>query len=89
VCGRNLITGLTSAATPRVDISSTCKVVQKLGVYLPLLTCSPSAWPSQLLYRRGLKSEGLMNYSVCTLGTYRAINEVATKFCGLTNCDAL
>ena len=56
VCGRNLITGLTSAASPRVDISSTCKVGQKLGVSLPLLTCSPSAWPSRLLYRRGQKS---------------------------------
>jgi hypothetical protein len=55
-CGRNLITGLTSAASPRVDISSTCKVGQKLGVSLPLLTCSPSAWPSQLLDRRGWKS---------------------------------
>ena len=43
VCGRNLITGLTSAASPRVDISSTCKVGQKLGVSLSLLTCSPSA----------------------------------------------
>ena len=31
------------AASPRVDISSTCKVGQKLGVSLPLLTCSPSA----------------------------------------------
>jgi hypothetical protein len=29
------------AASPRVDISSTCKVGQKLGVSLPLLTCSP------------------------------------------------
>jgi hypothetical protein len=56
VYGRNLITGLTSAASPRVDISSTCKVGQKLGVSLPLLTCSPSAWPSRLLYRRGRKS---------------------------------
>ena len=56
VCGRNLITGLTSAASPRVDISSTCKVGQKLGVSVPLLTCSPSAWPSRLLYRRGRKS---------------------------------
>ena len=56
VCGRNLITGQTSAASPRADISSTCKVGQKLGVYLPLLTCSPSAWTSRLLYRRGRKS---------------------------------
>ena len=44
------------AASPRVDISRTCKVGQKLGVFLLLLTCSPSAWPSQLLYRRGWKS---------------------------------
>ena len=43
VCGRNMITLLTSAASPRVDISSTCKVGQKVGVPLPLLTCSPSA----------------------------------------------
>ena len=56
VCGRNLITGLTSAAPPRVDISSTCKVGQKLGVSVPLLTCSPSAWPSWILYHRCRKS---------------------------------
>ena len=56
MCSRNLITGLTSAASPRVDISSTCKVGQKRGVSLPLLTFSPSAWPSRLLYRRGRKS---------------------------------
>ena len=56
VCGRNLITGLTSAASPRVDISSTCMVGQKIEMSLPLLTCSPSAWPSRLLYRRGRKS---------------------------------
>jgi hypothetical protein len=39
VCGRNLITGLTSALSPRVDISSTCKVGQKLGEILHLLIC--------------------------------------------------
>jgi len=43
-------------ASPRLYISSTCKIGQKLGVSLPLLTCSPSAWPSRLLYRRGRKS---------------------------------
>ena len=43
VCSRNLITGLTFAASRRVDIPSTCKVGQKIGVFLPLLTCSPSA----------------------------------------------
>jgi hypothetical protein len=56
VCGRNLITGLTFAASPRVDISNTCRLGQKLGLSLPLLTCSASAWPSRLLYRRGRKS---------------------------------
>ena len=56
VCGRDLITGLSSAASPRVDISSTCKVRQKIGLSLPLLICFPSAWPSRLLYRRGRKS---------------------------------
>ena len=56
VCGRNLITGLTSPASPRVDIPSSCKVEQKLGVSLRLFTCSPSAWPSRLLYRRGRNS---------------------------------
>jgi hypothetical protein len=47
---------LTSVASPRLHISSTCKVGQKLGVSLHLLTFSPSAWPSRLLYRRGRKS---------------------------------
>jgi hypothetical protein len=56
VCGTNLITGSTSTASPRVAISSTCEVGQKIGVSLPLLTYSPSAWTSRLLYRRGRKS---------------------------------
>jgi hypothetical protein len=43
LCGRNLIRRLTSAASPRLGISSTCKIGQKIGVSLPLLTCSPSA----------------------------------------------
>ena len=30
------------AVSPRLDISSTCKVGQKLSVFLPLLTHSPS-----------------------------------------------
>ena len=37
-------------------LPSTCKVGQKLGVSLPVFTCSPSAWPTHLLYRRGRKS---------------------------------
>ena len=56
ICGRKLITGLTSAESARFDISNTCKVRQKFGVPLPLLTCSPSPWSSRLLYRRGQKS---------------------------------
>jgi len=39
-CRRNLIRGLISAASPRVHISSTCKVGQKLGEILYLLICS-------------------------------------------------
>ena len=38
-CRRNLITGLTSAASPKVHISSTCKVGQKLEEILYLLIC--------------------------------------------------
>jgi uncharacterized membrane protein YhiD involved in acid resistance len=34
VCGKNWITGLTSAASPGVDIWSTCKVGHTLGVSL-------------------------------------------------------
>ena len=37
-----------------------CKVGQTLGVSVPLLTCSPSAWPSRLLYRRGRKSRRVL-----------------------------
>jgi hypothetical protein len=40
----------------RKELWSTCKVGQKIGMSLPLLTCSPSVWPSQLVYRRGQKS---------------------------------
>ena len=68
VCGRNLIIGSTSAASPRVDISSTCKLGQKLGVSLPLLTCSPSAWPSRLLYRRGRKSRRDLRITLYNIG---------------------
>jgi hypothetical protein len=40
----------------RKEHINTCKVGQKLGVSVPLLTCFPSAWPSRLVYRRGRKS---------------------------------
>jgi hypothetical protein len=66
VCGRNLITGLTSAASPRVDISSTCKVGQKIGVSLspsvdmfPFGVTIPATVP-----QRSEIPEGLMNYPV-------------------------
>jgi hypothetical protein len=39
----NLITGSMSATSPRVDILSTCKFGQKLGVSLLLLTPPPSS----------------------------------------------
>ena len=75
ICSRNLITGLTFAASPRVDISSTCKVGQKLGVSLPLLTCSPSAWPSRLLYHTGRKSRRDLRITL-----YILINLLKDKF---------
>jgi len=52
----------------RVHISSTCKVGQKLGVSLSLLPCSPSAWPSRLLYRRGQKSRRDLGITLYLLG---------------------
>ena len=57
------------AESPRLDISSTCKVGQKLGVSLPLLTCSTSAWPSRLLYRRGRKSRRDLWITLYLFGT--------------------
>jgi hypothetical protein len=41
----------------RKDIPSASKVGEKFGVSLPLLTCSPPAWPPRLLYRRVLTSQ--------------------------------
>jgi hypothetical protein len=64
VCGRNLITGLTSAASPRVGIWSTRKVGQKLGVspsvdMLPFGMTIPAAVP-----QRSEIPERLMIYPV-------------------------
>jgi hypothetical protein len=65
MCGRNLITGLTSAASPRVNILSTCKVGQELGVslisvdMLPFGVTIPASVP-----QRSEIPEGLMNYPV-------------------------
>ena len=59
VCVRNLNTGLTSAASLRVDISRTCKVGHKLGVSLPLLTFDVTI-PATVPQRSEIP-EGLMN----------------------------
>jgi hypothetical protein len=59
MCGRNLITGLTSTVSPRVNMSNTCKEGQKFVVSLLLLTFSTPhivSWPSWLLYHRVRKS---------------------------------
>jgi hypothetical protein len=56
VCGRNWITGLTSAASPGVYIWSTCKVGHTLGEFLCLLICSFLLCLSWLLYCRVRKS---------------------------------
>jgi hypothetical protein len=53
----------------KAHLSNTCKVGQKLGVSLPLLTCSPSAWPSRLLYHRGRKSRRDLWITLCTAFT--------------------
>jgi hypothetical protein len=76
---RNLITGLTSAASPRVHIWNTCKVGQKLGVSLPLLTCSPFGVTIPATVPQGSEiPEGLMNNPVHAVpqGKYRIITEM-------------
>jgi hypothetical protein len=70
VCGRNLITSLTSASSPRVDISSTCRVGQNWSVspsvdMLPFGVTIPATVP-----QRSEIPKGLTNYPV--LVTYRA-----------------
>ena len=55
------------AASPMADISRTSKLGQQLGVFLPLLTCSPPAWTSRLQYRRGRKSRSYLWITLYTL----------------------
>ena len=64
VCGRNLITGLTSAASPRVDISSTCKIGQKLGVSVSVDMLSFGVSIAATVPQRSEIPEGLVNYPV-------------------------
>ena len=66
-CGRNLITGLTSAASPRVDISSTCKVGWKIGSVSPSVDMLPFGVTIPITVQQTSEiSEGLMNYPVYT-----------------------
>ena len=74
VCGRNLITGMTSAASPRMDVSSTCKIGQKLGVslslsidMLPFGVTIPATVP-----QRSEIPERLMNYPL--FSPYRKVS---------------
>ena len=65
VCVRNLIAGLTSGASPRVDISSTCKLGQKLGVYSPSVDMLPFGVTISATVPQRLEiPEGLMNYHI-------------------------
>jgi hypothetical protein len=61
----------------RKDTSSTCKVRQKLGVSLPLLSRSPSAWPSRLMYRRGRTSR--MEFELSSIEIDWSVNSRAIK----------
>ena len=66
VCGRNLITEFISAPSPSIDISSNCKIGQKIGVSLSLsvdmlhfVVTIPATLP-----QRSEIPEVLMNYPV-------------------------
>jgi hypothetical protein len=64
--GRNFITGLTSAESPTVDISRTCKVGQKIWSVSPSVDMLPlgvTIIPA-IVRQRSEIPEGIMNYSV-------------------------
>jgi hypothetical protein len=64
-CRRNLITGLTSAASPRVHILSTCKVGQKTWSVSPSVDMLPFGMTIPATVLQGSEiPEGLMNNSV-------------------------
>jgi len=71
VCDRNLITGLTSAASPRVDISSTCKVGQTWSVSPSVDMLSFSMSILATVPQRSEITEGLTNYTVYTCAHMR------------------
>ena len=60
----NFITGLTSAASPRVDIPSTCRVGQKLGVPLPVDMLPFGVTILATVPQRSEFPKGLTNYPV-------------------------
>jgi len=65
VFGRDLITALTSAASPNVDISSTCKVGQRLPSVSPSVDMPPFGLTIPVtVSQRSEIPEGLMNYPV-------------------------
>jgi hypothetical protein len=65
VCGRNFITGLTSAASPRVDISSTCEGRSESLSVSPSVDMLPSGVTIPAIVQQTSEiPEGLMNYSV-------------------------
>ena len=65
MCGRNLITGLTSAVSPRLEISSTCKVGQKLKSVSPSVDTLPfSVTILAIVPQRSKVPGGLLNYPV-------------------------
>jgi hypothetical protein len=64
VCGRNLITVVTSVTSPRVDILSTSKVGQKLGVCLFVDMLAPGVTILSTVPQRSEIPEGLTNYPV-------------------------
>ena len=53
---------------------------KKLGVPLPLLTCSPSAWPSRLLYRRGRKSRRDLRSTRYYLNSWRHTRQIRNLY---------
>jgi len=68
VCSRNLITGLTFAASPRVFISSNCKVGQKFGVSLPLDMLHFGMTMPVTVPQRSEMPEGLAKYPLLVYG---------------------
>jgi hypothetical protein len=61
---------VTSAASPRVDISSTCRVGQKFGVFFPLNMLPFGVNIPVTVPQRSEIPEGLMNYPIYTIYIY-------------------